>query len=124
MRTGARIFAGAAVFSFVVAVVYWFVTYEPAGTTLLGAMGLATSALAVYAADRARRSTPAEDRRDATPEDGADEVWVVPTATAVPVLLAGSLALAGAGVVFGSAVLALGLICALLCLIVMIRHSG
>ena len=54
----------------------------------------------------------------------ADEVWVVPTSTAVPVLLAGSLALAGAGVVFGSAVLALGLICALLCLIVMIRHSG
>jgi hypothetical protein len=124
VSTGARVFAGAAVFSFVVAIVYWFVTYEPAGTTLLVAMGLATSALAAYAAHRARRSASAEDRRDATPEDGAEEVLVVPTATAVPVLLAGSLALAGAGVVFGSAVLGLGLICALLCLIVLIRHSG
>lgn len=124
MSTGARVFAGAAIFSLVVAAIYWFVTGEPAGTILLAAMALATGALGVYAAGRARRPPPAEDRPDASPADGAEDVGVFPSGTAVPVLLAASLAVGGAGVVFGSGVLALGAICAVLCLIVMVRHSG
>ena len=124
MSTGARVLAGAALFSFVVTAIYWFVADEPAGTILLAAMALATGALGVYAASRARRPSPAEDRPDAKPADDAEDVGVFPAGTAVPVLLAASLAVAGAGVVFGSGVLALGAICAVLCLIVMVRHSG
>ncbi len=124
MSTGARVFAGAAAFSLAIAAIYWLVSGEPAGTILLAAMALTTGALGVYAAGRARRSSPAEDRPDASPADGAEDVGVFPAGTAVPVLLAASLAVGGAGVVFGSGVLALGAICAVLCLIVMVRHSG
>ncbi|MGH2674638.1 MAG: aa3-type cytochrome oxidase subunit IV [Actinomycetota bacterium] len=68
MRTGAKVFLGSAVFALVISTIYWFVTYEPAGTVLLVSMILAPGLMAAFAAAGSRGpGRPPEDRPDADP---------------------------------------------------------
>ena len=65
-----RVFLGMAAFGFAVGVIYWFVSYEPAGTILLIGFGLATAVIfARLAADpaTARIRRVQRERRRGTP---------------------------------------------------------
>jgi predicted MFS family arabinose efflux permease len=47
-KTQARIFLGIAAFMAVIGVVYWFASYEPAGTTMLALSSALTAVCGVY----------------------------------------------------------------------------
>ena len=59
-------FARSAAFALVIATIYWFVSYEPAGTTLLAFFGVASSLAAIVLFRAWRRSvgsvTPGAER--------------------------------------------------------------
>ena len=65
MTQDVQLFGRMAAFGVVVGAVYWFLTYEVAGTVLLSAFGVASgvAAIAVFAGTRAAR------RREASPKD-------------------------------------------------------
>jgi cytochrome c oxidase subunit IV len=66
------LFARMATFGIVVGLVYWFLTYEVAGTVLLSAFGLASAlaAVAVYVGGRfAGRRSPADGAAGPAPSD-------------------------------------------------------
>jgi Cytochrome c oxidase subunit IV len=110
MTTGAKVFLGSSVFGLVVAAAYWFVTYEPTGTVLLGSFALAPLVVVGYVALRARgtRRDP-EDRPEAAPGSGADQpVGRFSMDSVWPVVLGAGALLAGGGVVFGLWLLAVG----------------
>lgn len=110
MTTGTKVFLGSAVFGLVVAAAYWFVTYEPTGTVLLGSFALAPLVVVGYVAARARgtRRDP-EDRPEAAPAAGADEpVGRFSMDSVWPVVLGAGALLAGGGVVFGLWLFAVG----------------
>jgi hypothetical protein len=101
MRTSGLVFAMLAAFFAVIAIIYWFTSYESAGTVLLGlAIGLAGMIGVFLLVQARRRPVPPEDRTDATPADGADEiVGRFPSASIWPLVI-------GIGALFG----ALGLV--------------
>ena len=126
-----RVFVLMAIFGFVVAAIYWFVSYESAGTVLLGGFGLATAVIAArLAADPASRrlrraagarhsdgevreasSGPASASGHATDVTGggtggvdrpfSDESGRLPNTTIAPFAVGLGFAVATTGVVFG-----------------------
>jgi hypothetical protein len=90
-------FARSAVFGLAIATIYWFVSYEPAGTTLLGLFGVASAFAAIALFRRQRRPTGG-------PEQGpfADESGRIPSETFAPLQVGFGLALAALGLVFGA----------------------
>jgi hypothetical protein len=95
-------FTRSAVFALVVATIYWFVSYESAGTTLLASFGVASAFAAIALARGQRRDIAA----GASAEDLAggpfgDESGRVPTETFAPLQVGFGLAVAGLGLVFG-----------------------
>ena len=102
MRTEGLIFVGVAVFMAVIGTIYWFTSYEDAGTTLLATtlgLGLIPGGFLLY---RTRRmASRPEDRPDATPGEGAGEVGTFPATSIWPLVLAGGATFAGIGLVFG-----------------------
>jgi hypothetical protein len=125
-----RVFLFMAAFGLAVAAVYWFVSYEPAGTVLLGVFGVATGLVAArLAADPASRrlrnvaSTRAEavapglgnggeSGRRATEDDRpfSDESGRIPDESLAPFAVGLGLAVAATGLVFGAAPLVVGLL--------------
>src|SRR5712691_1852070 len=65
MMTEVKFFAFSGMFSLLVAAVYWFLSYEPAGSTLLLFMFLSPIFVAAYVAYRAGRTRRPEDDPDA-----------------------------------------------------------
>lgn len=123
MRTSTKVFAGAGAFGLVVGGIYWFVTYEDAGTVLLLSMGFAVLIVAGYLLRRARAPLP-EDRADAGPADAGDEpVGTFILGSAWPAWLALASALVAAGLLFGVALVALGLALATVAVIGLIREG-
>jgi cytochrome c oxidase subunit IV len=124
VKVGARIFIGTGVFGIVVGAIYWYVSSEAAGTTLLLAMGIAPLILAGYVLRRREREVPPEDRPDARPEDAAGEVvGSFPAESAWPIALAGSSVLVLGGLVYGPALLVLGCIGFAVCIVGLMRES-
>jgi hypothetical protein len=133
-----RFFLVLAVFGFVVAAIYWFVSYETAGTILLAGFGLATAIIATrLAADpvsqRLRRGVltrsyasaadAARPHPEAMPETDAsgggtggidrpfgDESGRLPDATIAPFAVGLGVAVAATGLVFGPAPVIVGLL--------------
>jgi uncharacterized membrane protein len=102
MKTEGSIFAGLAVFFLVIATIYWFTSYEDAGSVLL----LSTSILGVipgaYLILTSRRHPPRpEDKAEASVADGAGRVGSFPEYSVWPVVLGLGLAIAAVGLVFG-----------------------
>ncbi|HET7028212.1 MAG TPA: cytochrome c oxidase subunit 4 [Candidatus Limnocylindrales bacterium] len=100
----ARFFGRSAVFALVIAVVYWFVSYEWAGSVLLFGFGLASAVMALFLG-RAAAGQVAR-RREADPGDGADgpfgdESGPIPNPTFAPIVFAAGLALVALGLAFG-----------------------
>ena len=130
MKVAIRILAGTAAFGLVVGAIYWFLSYEAAGTTLLLGLGIAPLILAVYvereqARDRPEDGSPLpEDLPDARPEDAAgEEVGSFPAESAWPIALAGASVLVLGGVVYGPALLVLGLLGGTVAVMGLMRES-
>jgi hypothetical protein len=93
-------FARSAAYALVVAVIYWFLTYETAGTVLLGGFGLASAVLVgLLLWKRPRRPAAA------TAADGpyGDESGAVPAPTLAPLQVGFGLAVLVLTVPFGPA---------------------
>ena len=73
MKTALVLFVSSAVFTGVIATVYWFVAHEPAGTMLLGFMTAALTVVALYMIFAERDADLYADKKDATPAEAAGE---------------------------------------------------
>jgi hypothetical protein len=102
MKTEGWLFTGVAIFVAPVAVLYWWLSKEPAGTTALAlTFGLAAM-VGYYLLFTARRiDQRPEDDRDAEIADGAGELGFYSPHSWWPLALTGSLALATLGMIFG-----------------------
>ena len=124
MNVSARVFLGTAAFGLVLAAIYWLVSKEAAGTTLLLGLGIAPLILAGWVQLHRSAETAAEDRPDALPEDAADEeLGSIPAESAWPIALAGSSVLLLGGIVYGPALLLLGGLGAVLSAMGLMRES-
>jgi hypothetical protein len=116
--TETRVFLLMAVFGLAVAVIYWFLSYEVAGTVLLVGFGLATAVIAAkLAVDRGPRrlGRPVAPAADAASPDAADRPFAddtgrLPGATIAPFAVGAGVALVALGLVFGLAPLIVGLL--------------
>ena len=111
MKVEWRLFLGAAAFFTVTASGYWFVTYEDAGTTMLGASVPAFAFIGAWLWFQHRgRGLRPEDDGEATHADAADDVGYFPASSGWPfVLSAGAVVLAN-GLVFGPPIAVLGIL--------------
>jgi len=102
MKTEGFIFAGLGAFFGVIATIYWFTSYEDAGSTLLLTtigLGAIPGAWLIWIS---RRHPPRlEDRYDATIEEGAGRIGAFPESSVWPLGFAGGLSLVALGLVFG-----------------------
>jgi Cytochrome c oxidase subunit IV len=109
-----RFLLRSALYSAVIGVVYWFISYEWAGTVLLVGAGVATGALLLILAALWR----SQDRRlsgrpwtwlligpPTESSDMTDETGRLPGNSAAPLTVGFGLALAGLGLVFGPALI-------------------
>lgn len=102
MKVEGLVFAGTAAFFAVVAGLYWFTSYEEAGSVMLlltVGLGLIPGVWLLWWARR-MEARP-EDREDATLADGAGTVGAFPGPTAWPVTLAAGAVIAANGIAFG-----------------------
>jgi hypothetical protein len=73
VKVACRVFMSTAIFALVLAVGYWVVAHEPAGTTLLLAMAIVLAIVAVYLRFPERDARLWGDDPSATPRDAAGE---------------------------------------------------
>jgi hypothetical protein len=100
MKVETYIFGVNAVFFALVAPAYWFITYDPTGTSALVMTALLALLVTFYLGFHASRMDPRpEDRKDAEIADGAGELGFFPPYSWWPLWCASTLAL----VVFGTA---------------------
>jgi hypothetical protein len=126
VRTTAKVFAASGAFGVGVAALYWFLSYEWAGTVLLALMGVAAWIVAAYAWLELRRSRPRPPADDAEAEPGAAAGEVVDAFTADspwPIVLAVGVAVVAGGLVFGVPLLVVGTGVCLLAAIGLMRES-
>ena len=129
-----KVFLFMAAFGLVVAAIYWFVSYELAGTVLLAGFGLATGVIGarlvadpasahVRRRSRARRHSAPEnlgdpgdlteahvESRGEIDRPFVDETGRIPDATLAPFAVGLGLALAATGLVFGLAPVIVGVL--------------
>ena len=110
--TEARVFQGIAVLALIVAVVYWFVSYEAAGTLLLTGFGVASGIIGLLLANAGsdwRVTTVGRASRD--PERPLlDERGRIPSPTLAPFAVGIGAAVALLSLVFGPAPLLVGVL--------------
>lgn len=124
MRTEPKFLLFAGMFSLVVAIVYWSLSHERAGSVLLLFMFLAPAFVGAYLVRRGWRLRRPEDRAEADPAEGAGAaVGRFHEASAWPLVLALGAAVAAVGLVFGAWPLVLGLVVVALAVAGLIRES-
>jgi hypothetical protein len=96
-----KFFAFLSAFALVIGAIYWFVSYEPAGSVLLLAFGVATGVMAVVLH---RTGRPGTDR------PFLDETGRFPTETPAPLAVGAGIALMALATIFGPAPLVVGLL--------------
>jgi hypothetical protein len=102
MRVEWRLFAGAGVFFTITGTIYWFASYEDAGTVLLGLAVAAVLMVAGWLLFQARRvGMRPEDRADATVADGAGEVDYFPSSSVWPLVVAAGAVVCANALAFG-----------------------
>ncbi|HEV3085667.1 MAG TPA: cytochrome c oxidase subunit 4 [Candidatus Elarobacter sp.] len=111
MKTGLMLFISSAIFAGTIAVVYWFIAHEPAGTMLLGFMAAALTVVALYMIFAERDADLYADDKDATAADAAGEhvgtyvthspapFWIAVALTGIVLGLVVAPAAAGLGIV-------------------------
>lgn len=109
MRTEARFLLFSGTFGLVVAIVYWFTSYEEAGAVLLALMGTASSFMGLYLVAKGRRLARAEDDPDADHEAEAGEtVGYFSAGSLWPPVMALGAAMGVMGFIFGAWLLFFG----------------
>ena len=109
MRSSIGLWAYVAAFGFVVGVVYWFSSYEVAGTVLLLCMGLCGAVIGGYLFLKARRATPAEDDPKGDYADAGDEpIGHFSTGSLWPILMGVGVATGIEGFIYGRWLLIVG----------------
>ncbi len=111
MKVEWRLFAGAAGFFTATAAIYWFVSYEDAGTTMLAASVPAFAFIGLWLLFQSRRHRARpEDDGEADPTQAVEDLGYFPSSSAWPfVLSAGAVVLAN-GLVFGPALAVIGIL--------------
>ena len=108
MKVEAWIFVICSVFFMLVAPAYWFITYDPTGTSALTMTFLLTLLVAFYLGFHASKMEPRpEDRQDAEIADGAGELGFFPPYSWWPLWAAATLAIIVYGFAMGDWWLAL-----------------
>jgi hypothetical protein len=111
-----KLFTGAALFAGLVGTLYWFASYEHAGTTMLALSGAAFLMVAAYLAVVGRRGDRRpSDRGDADPGDeaalyGPGGYEYFPSSSVWPFVAANGVVVLGLGLVFGAGVGSLGVL--------------
>jgi hypothetical protein len=109
MKTSIGYWGYVCVFGFVVGAIYWFLTYEPAGTMLLIFMGLCGLVISGYLFIRGRRLSLPEDDPDGSFEDEAGTpIGRFSTGSVWPVLMGLGIALGLQGFIYGRWLLVAG----------------
>jgi cytochrome c oxidase subunit IV len=102
VSTVGGVMLGAATFALVVVTIYWFVSYEIAGTLMLLTMTAGLAIAAVYLIAARRAAPPAADRPEARPADASGEpVGVFASHSAWPAVLALGCAVGLTGLLYG-----------------------
>jgi hypothetical protein len=125
MRTAAWMMLALFAFGAISGTVYWFVTYEPAGTLLLWSFSLMPLIVAGYLLIQGGvRARALEDDPDATPDRAAgQELGTFPAASVWPlVLVLGSIGV-GASLIYGLLLLPVGLGVTALAVLGLMRES-
>ena len=125
MRTATWMMLALFAFGAISGTIYWFISYEPAGTFLLWSFSLMSLVVAGYlVVHGAVRARSLEDDPDATPDRAAgQEVGTFPAASAWPlVLVLGSITI-GASLVYGLLLLPVGLAVTVLAVLGLMRES-
>lgn len=101
MKVEWRIFLGLGAFVAPITALYWFTSYEHAGSAMMAFFVLAFLLIGAYLLVQARRSGPRpEDRTDATPADGAEDLGFFPSRSLWPFVLAVGAVVVALGLVF------------------------
>ena len=121
MNTEWKLFAGAGAFFALTGSIYWFVSYEPAGTIMLALAVLGVLMVAGWLFLWSRRvgSRP-EDRSDASPADGSGEIGYFPSSSIWPFVIACGAVVMAVAFVFG---VWLGLTGALIALVGIVGYA-
>ena len=110
--TEARVFQGIALLALIVAVIYWFVSYEAAGTLLLTGFAVASGIIGFLLANAGsdwRQSASAAGRGGRDPDRPLlDERGRIPSPTLAPLAVGIGAAVALLSLVFGPAPLLVG----------------
>ena len=102
MKVEWRLFAGAAGFLTLTSTIYWFVSYEQAGTAMLGLAMAAVLMVAGWLWLWSRRvGRRPEDDPDADPGDGSGDVGYFPSSSIWPFLIGCGAVVLANGFVFG-----------------------
>ena len=102
MKTTAGVLGASALFSSVVGGIYWFVSYESAGTMMLVTMAVGLMIAAAYLSLlRRRASLPADQPEARASDDAGEPVGVFAARSAWPVILALGCAVALTGLIYG-----------------------
>ena len=102
MSTTGGVLLASALFALVVGAVYWFLSYESAGSWMLLTMTAALAIGAGYLTLARRRSSLPADRKDARPADArGEEVGVFASRSAWPAVLALGCAVGLTGLIYG-----------------------
>jgi hypothetical protein len=127
VRTFGRVLLATGLFGVGVGTVYWFLTYERAGSVLLVMYGVTALVIAGYALLRAPRrgaEPEPEDRADAEVGDGAGRpVGSFHVASPWPVWLAAGATLTAAGLAFGLYLVPVGVAVLVVAVLGLMRES-
>ena len=110
MKVEWRLFLGAAGFFSVTAAAYWFITYEHAGTAMLGASVPAFAMVALWLAFQARKAPPRPEDDGEAPITADDDLGYFPSASAWPFVLSAGAVILANGMVFGPPIAVVGAI--------------
>lgn len=101
MKVEWRMFVGLGAFLVPITALYWFTSYEHAGSVMMACFVLAFVFMGLYLMLQARRTGPRpEDRTDATPADGAEDLGYFPSRSVWPFTIAAGAVVLGYGLVF------------------------
>ena len=125
MRSTSRIFTASAAFFFIVDAVYWFVSYEIAGTIMFGLWCVTLLFAALFFGAAAKRGTPDGDDPDLRPEERAGRpMGVFSGGSGWPIVLAAGLTVGLAGLVYGTWLLIPGAVVTIAALLGLMRETA
>lgn len=124
MKLESYIYLGVTVFFVAIGAIYWFASYEDAGSVMLAASAVLGLMVGGYLFHLSRRMTPRpQDRTDATIAEGAGPVDSFPGPTIWPFVMGFAFTVLVTGVIFGVWVLLAGGVLLLFSVIELVRAS-